>query len=375
MGETSAWKTEEKERDLMHRASLLALEAEGFTAPNPMVGCVIVQDGEIIGEGFHRGPGQPHAEVEALRNAGESARGATVYVTLEPCNHFGRTAPCANALIEAGVDEVVYALADPNPLAAGGADTLNRAGIKTRHDASPLIAEHNRFWLHSVTSDRPYVIAKFAMSLDGKIATSTGDSQWITGPEARKKGHHLRQMTDAIIVGAGTVIADDPSLTVRHGVDRPAHPLRVILDSNGRTSPGAKVFDRTGNGALLACTDAASKAKLDQYREMGVETLALPKDTNGRPDVGDLLLELKTRGANSVMVEGGAETLGSFFDAGLVDEVWAFIAPVVIGGDGKAPIAGLGAETLAHAFRLQDINTEQLGDDLFLRGKTRKENA
>ena len=373
MGET-AWKTEENDLAFMKRAAALARKAAGFTAPNPIVGCVLVQNGEVVGEGYHdSGPGHPHAELEALRNAGEKARGASVYVTLEPCNHRGNTPPCTKALIEAGVAEVVYAVADPNPVAAGGAETLERAGIKTRQGVgSAIVAEDNRFWLHAVNADRPYVVAKFAMSLDGKIATHTGDSQWITGPESRKKGHELRQMTDAIIVGANTVIADDPSLTVRHGIANPAHPLRVVLDSKGRTSPGAKVYDRAGKGAVLACTDLTPAAKLHQFQQMGAEPLVLPRDHGGRPDLVELLRTLKERGANGVMAEGGAETLGSFFDAGLVDEVWAFIAPVVIGGGGKAPVAGLGAETLADAFRLHDVKTEQLGDDLFLCGKTLK---
>lgn len=352
----------------MMRALELARLGLGATAPNPMVGCVLVRDGAVVGEGWHKGAGRPHAEAEALAVAGENARGATAYVTLEPCNHHGRTPPCAEALLKAGVAEVVYALADPNPVAAGGAARLAQAGVKARNGVCGAeAAALNRFWLHALRAGRPYVIAKFAMSLDGRIATRTGASKWITGPEARERAHDLRRSVDAIIVGAGTVIADDPSLTARTKPGATAYPLRVVLDSAGRTSPGAAVYDRAGKGALLAATRAASPSRLADYRRHGVETLVLDTDEAGRPDVRDLMPALKTRGCNGVLVEGGAEVLGAFFDAGLVDEVWAFIAPIVIGG-GKPAVSGLGAATIGEALSLAGVETETLGRDILLRG-------
>ncbi|MGE0408833.1 MAG: bifunctional diaminohydroxyphosphoribosylaminopyrimidine deaminase/5-amino-6-(5-phosphoribosylamino)uracil reductase RibD [Amphiplicatus sp.] len=352
----------------MTRALALAERAAGFTAPNPMVGCVIVKDGEIVGEGWHRAAGAPHAEAEALAAAGAKARGATVYVTLEPCNHHGLTPPCSEALIKASVAEVVYALPDPNAKAAGGAARLAAGGIKVRHEVCAKEAAYlNRFWLKSITSDRPYVVAKFAMSLDGKIATRAGASQWITGPKARARAHQLRQSVDAIIVGAGTLAADDPALTARPEGRAAAHPLRIVLDSSARSKPGAKAFERGGKGALLVTTRAATRTRLEAFRGLGVETLCLSADERGRPDLGALLEELKARGACGVLVEGGGETLGAFFDVGLVDEVWAFIAPIVIGG-GKPAVGGAGVAALADAWSLQEVETERLGRDLLLRG-------
>lgn len=353
----------------MERALALAANGAGLTAPNPMVGCVLVADGEIIAEGWHERAGLPHAEVEALRAAGDKAKGATAYVTLEPCNHHGRTGPCAEALIAARVAEVVYAMADPNGEASGGAARLAEAGIRTRGGVCESEAKAlNRFWTHRLRTGRPYVIAKFAASLDGKIATRTGDSQWITGPAARARGHDLRAEVDGVIVGANTVIADDPALTARPSGRDTRRPLRIVLDSRARTSPGAHVYDRAGRGALLAATDAAPQSRLDAFRGHGVDVLTLPKDASARPDAEALLDDLGARGLNAVMVEGGGAVLGAFFDAGAVDEVWAFIAPVIIGGPAKAPVGGGGAATLADALRLADVTTELLDGDILMRG-------
>lgn len=357
------------DRRYMMRALDLAKRGLGATSPNPMVGCVLVRNGEIVGEGWHSRAGEPHAEVEAIAAAGPNAKGATAYVTLEPCAHHGRTPPCAEALLNAGVAEVVYALPDPNPKAAGGADRLRAKGLRVRGEVCAKEAAYlNRFWLHAIRAGRPYVVAKFAMSLDGRIATKTGDSKWITGPAARARAHELRRSADAIIVGAGTVIADDPSLTARPEIGETSYPLRVVLDSAGRTSPGAAVYDRTGRGALLAATSAAPHARLDAYRRHGVDAVVLSADAQGRPDLQELLGELKIRGCCGVMVEGGAQVLGAFFDAGLVDEVWAFIAPIVIGA-GKPPIAGEGVARIADALRLCDLETETLGADILARGR------
>ncbi len=354
----------------MRRAIELARRGAGFTSPNPQVGCVIVRDGAIVGEGWHKGAGLPHAEPEALAQAGAKARGAIAYVSLEPCAHHGRTPPCTEALAQAGVAEVVYAVPDPDPRAAGGAKRLELVGVKVKggvcaEDARELI----RAWLHAQGARRPYVVAKAAMSLDGRIATGAGESRWITGEESRLKGHELRKAADAIIVGAGTVIADDPALTARHGDTR--YPLRVVLDSTARTSPGAAAFDRSGKGAMLATTAAAPQARRAKFAEHGVETLILPADRSGRPRLEDLLAALHEKGVVTALVEGGGEVLSSFYDADLIDELWLFLAPLVIGG-GKSGFAGAGAESLADARRFAFDPPEIIGPDIFLRGR-RKE--
>ena len=266
-------------------------------------------------------------------------------MTLEPCNHIGRTGPCVDALLASGVAEIVFAIDDPNPLAAGGAARLRNNGVSVR---SGVLADEaralNRFWLHSLTSNRPYIIAKFAMSLDGKIATASGESQWITGALARERGHLLRQAVDAIAVGAGTVLADDPSLTMRSPHVEPVDPLRVVIDLTGRTPTGAKAYERSGRGALLATTSRASEARLDAYRQFGVETLVLPADHDGKVDLAELLLQLKKKGVQSLLVEGGGELLGGFFDAGLVDELYAFIAPMIISGAARPRLRGMAGD-------------------------------
>ncbi len=369
------------ETPYMMRAIDLARRAEGYTSPNPMVGCVLVKDGRIVGEGFHARPGTPHAEANALRAAAEQAKGVTAYVTLEPCNHYGSNPPCTEGLIKAGVYEVVYAVSDPNPVAAGGDDRLRDAGIKVRSGLCASEAAHlNRFWLHHIRQQKPYVIAKFASSLDGKIATRTGDSKWITSEAARLRGHDLRQACDAIIVGVDTIISDDPSLTARGklpaGHRQAAHPLRIVLDSTGRVPLEAKIFRSTTPGKTLVATTTAMPALKEQaLRGRGVEVVRLKADTAGRPDLSSLLTALHERNILSCMIEGGGKVLGSFFDAGLVDEVWAFIAPVIIGGYAAVPVAGLGTETLDNAFRLQNTEIEQLDDTLLMRGAVLKQHS
>ncbi|MBB5518653.1 bifunctional diaminohydroxyphosphoribosylaminopyrimidine deaminase/5-amino-6-(5-phosphoribosylamino)uracil reductase RibD [Amphiplicatus metriothermophilus] len=361
------------DRRFMLRALELARKGEGRVSPNPPVGCVVAKDGAIVGEGWHDGPGTDHAEAMALKAAGAKARGATVYVTLEPCNHHGRTPPCVDAILKSGADAVVYAVADPNPLAAGGAARLKAEGVDVRAGVCETQARALlRFWLHSLKSPRPYVIAKFATSLDGKIATPGGESKWITGPLARERAHGLRRSVDAVLVGADTVIADDPALTVRLPEVAPVQPLRVVVDSKGRTPPGALVYDRGGRGAVLATTAAAPKARRAAYEELGVDVLVLPADGKGRVDIDELLRTLRKRGLCSVLVEGGGAVLGSFFDGGLIDEVCAFVAPVIIGGAGRTPVAGAGAARLADATRLAEVETERLGPDLMIRGLVRK---
>ncbi|MEM9987887.1 MAG: bifunctional diaminohydroxyphosphoribosylaminopyrimidine deaminase/5-amino-6-(5-phosphoribosylamino)uracil reductase RibD [Pseudomonadota bacterium] len=353
------------DNDYLRQAVALATRAWGQTAPNPLVGCVLVRKGEVVAEGWHRGPGTPHAEADALQKAGAHAQDATAYVTLEPCNHHGQTPPCSEALIKAGVAEVVYAVADPNPVAAGGAERLAAAGVKVRKVIYPQAEELVRPWIHSLTSSRPYVYAKLAMSLDGYTATRTGQSKWITGPEARAKGHNLRQQTDAILVGVGTVLADDPRLDPRPEGRESAPSLKVVLDTHLRTPLDAKLLSSPGP-VLMAVGPNTDADKRAAFEERGATVLPLPL-VGGRPSLPILLRHLKTIPCQSVMVEGGGSLLGSAFDEKLVDEVWAFMAPLIMGG-GQPAINGIGPAHVQEALRLENISTESLGQDLFLRG-------
>jgi diaminohydroxyphosphoribosylaminopyrimidine deaminase/5-amino-6-(5-phosphoribosylamino)uracil reductase len=358
----------------MRRAFALARRAEGRTSPNPMVGAVIVKDGRVVGEGYHRQAGEPHAEVEALRDAGDSARGATMYVTLEPCAHYGRTPPCVDAIIAAGVAEVYYAVVDPNPLVNGKAHTqLEAAGITARLGLCEDEArELNRPFFKQVTTGRPFVTAKFAMSLDGKIATRAGDSRWISNEAARHRAHELRNVTDAILVGAGTVLADNPRLTTRlsplstlWGAEPSdvRHPLRIVADSRCHAPLLAEIFDPALPGkTVLATTAAAPSTHCAELTARGVEVWTLPADGNGRVSLPALLDEIGRRGMLTLLVEGGSELLGAFFAEKLVDRVWAFVAPIIIGGrNAPGPVGGSGIEALAQAMRLRQLHVEMIG--------------
>ena len=358
--------------DFMKRALALAHQGQGATRPNPAVGAVVVNDGRIVGEGYHRRAGAPHAEVEALRAAGEAARGATLYVTLEPCNHYGRTPPCTEAIIEAGITEVFYAVADPNPHVAGnGQQRLASAGIAVHHGLGAAEAtDLNRFFFHAIKTGQPYLVAKFAASLDGKIATRAGHSQWITGSDAREAGHGLRHLVDAILIGAGTAIADNPQLTTRLPRPEVRHPLRIVLDSAGRVPLRSRLYQADLPGqTLVATTQAMPSAHIAALEQQGVETLLLPATATGQVDLVALLAELGRRQLTSLLVEGGGQVLGSFFEAGLVNEVWAFLAPLIIGGQAApGPVDGSGAATLADAFRLKNTTIETVGCDFLIRG-------
>ncbi|MEO1041375.1 MAG: bifunctional diaminohydroxyphosphoribosylaminopyrimidine deaminase/5-amino-6-(5-phosphoribosylamino)uracil reductase RibD [Pseudomonadota bacterium] len=358
----------------MRRAAALARRAEGFTHPNPMVGCVLVKDGEVVGEGWHHAPGLPHAEVEAMRDAGEKARGATAYVTLEPCNHYGKTPPCSKGLIEAGVAEVVFGIRDLNKEAEGGAATLRKAGIEARlftgdRDVTADCAQLIRPWVHSLSCWRPWVTAKLAMTLDGATATATGQSKWITGPEARLRGHDLRQRTGAIMVGVETVLADNPGLDARPDGRTPAPGLKVILDSALRTPPSAKLFATPGSVLVIGHEDGPHDRARD-LEDAGAEVILLP-GADHRPSLNEALRLLKERNIIDLMIEGGGTLLGAAFDAGIVDEVWAFVAPMIMGG-GRRAIGGMGPDALSDAMQLSNITTEQLGPDLLIRGLAKR---
>lgn len=362
----------------MRRAIDLARHAEGNTSPNPLVGCVLTQDDKIVGEGWHHAAGAAHAEVNAIVAAGDKARGATLYVTLEPCNHFGRTPPCTHAIQEAGIKTVVYAVADPNPSATGGAIALREAGIEVIGDVLDAEARYmNRFYLHYQQHKNPYVVAKYAASLDGRIATHSGHSQWITGDAARLKGHQLRQAVDAIIVGAQTVIDDDPQLTVRLSRDNEQikatvqHPRRIVLDSHGRIPLTKKIFSSSLPGSTeVMTTNAMPDTHKDALEELGVKVTRLAPNEQKQIDLQMLLTTLGQQQIQSIMVEGGQTLLGSFLDQALINEVWAFLAPTLIGGL-KAPgaIGGIGTDKLEHAPRLHNVRTDNIGADLLIRGQ------
>lgn len=359
--------------DFMQRALELACGAMGTTSPNPTVGAVIVRDGEVVGEGFTQPPPGDHAEVVALKQAGERARGATLYVTLEPCPHFGRTPPCADAIIEAGIAEVHYAMADPDPLVDGrGHRKLEDSGIAVHAGEGEAEARRiNEAFIKHRAKGTPFVIAKFAASLDGRIAAASGDSRWVSGPQSRDWAHGLRTKVDAILVGSSTVVIDDPLLTARPG-DQEAErqPLRVVVDSRGRTPPMARVL--TGPAQTLVATvegaPSASGGWRASLQAAGAEILTFPA-VDGRVDLLALLRELAERDVLSLLVEGGGVMLGGFFDRGLVDKVHAVIAPLIIGAeDAPAAVAGQGAYRMADALRLRDITVERLGDDLLVTG-------
>ncbi len=360
----------------MNRALAVASRARGRTAPNPPVGAVLVRDGVVVGEGWTERPGQRHAEIMALDQAGSRARGATLYVTLEPCAHFGRTPPCTDALVDAGIARAVISVRDPYPQVDGrGIAHLSRNGIRV--DLGLRARESvqlNAGFFKRIRTGLPEVTAKFAMSLDGKIATHTGHARWVTGPEARHEAHRLRDTHDAILVGLGTVLADDPQLTTRlseaeAGIGGPSHPLRVVVDSRARTPlTSAMLRPDLPGSTLVVTTDQAPFRAARALQSAGAEVLVLPA-RDGRVDLRVLLQELGRRGINSVLVEGGGALLGSLFSAGLLDRVVAFIAPVIVGGDGApAPIGGDGVDTMDEARRLGNVEVRRFGQDLAIAG-------
>ena len=359
----------------MQRALELARRFRGFTSPNPCVGAVVVRDGDVVGEGAHKGAGQPHAEVEALREAGERAGGATLYCTLEPCNHHGRTPPCTEAIIQAGVTRVVFASGDPNPNVEGsGANRLRAAGIEVAGGTLEKEADHLiREFLHVCRRGRPWVTAKMATSLDGKMTTSTGESQWITSSEAREHGHRMRHEHDAILVGAGTVLADDPRLNVRLPDGPWTQPIRVVMDSAGRSPISAAVFGPGEEAPILATTNVIPDDKRALYEERGVHVEVLKAGASGRVDPVALLEALAGRSVQSVLLEGGPTLIGSFLEQDLIDEVLHYISPSLIGGsEAKGAIAGLGRARLAERLWLEDVTIERCRDDILIRGLTRR---
>ena len=352
----------------MRRALEVAERGRGLTSPNPLVGAVVVRAGRVVGEGAHLRAGGPHAEVEALAAAGEAARGATLYVTLEPCNHHGRTPPCAPAVAAAGLARVVTALSDPNPaVAGGGAALLRAAGIAV--EAGVLAGEaerQNRAWLTAMREGRPHVTLKAAATLDGRIADVHGTSQWITGEAARARAHRLRADSDAIVVGVTTALRDDPALTVRLATPWPREPYRVVLDTGARLGADARLIQAgTPARALVAVGEGAAAGRVAALRAAGATVARCPL-REGRIDAAAVLGLLFEREVRAVLVEGGAETHAAFVDAGLVDRVALFLAPLLLGGRAAPGIVGGAGRELKSALRLGPPAVTALGDDLLL---------
>ncbi len=359
--------------DYMEQALSLAKLALGQVSPNPAVGAVVVKNDIVVGQGYTQPPGSWHAEVVALKQAGKEARGGVMYVTLEPCCHYGRTPPCTQAIIVAGIAEVHLAMLDANPLVSGrGKDELEKEGIKV------YLGEHeeeakrvNEAYTKFITTGMPFVTAKFAISLDGKIATRSGDSKWISGDEARKYVHNLRYTSDAIMAGVNTVLVDDPRLTARscggRGGTARKQPLRVIVDGKGRTPLTAQLFSEPGK-TLLALGKFVTPEEKAAFAQVGAELLELPSE-GGLVDLEKLLKALGEWGITSILVEGGGILLGSLFDCKLVDKVIAFIALIIIGGkEAKTVVSGKGVNKVVDSLKLERVSLEKLGEDLMVSG-------
>lgn len=357
----------------MRHALQLARKGVGRTSPNPAVGAVVVKRGRLVGQGYHRRAGAPHAEADALRQAGRRARGATLYVTLEPCNHTGRTPPCCDAILAAGIRRVVAAAKDPNPVTDGrGLRRLARAGIAVM--TGPLAAEAralNAPFFKVMTTGLPLVVAKIAQSLDGKIAAVSGDSRWITAAPARRLVHRWRSQADAVLVGISTVLADDPRLTARGvGTARTDRPVKVIVDSRLRTPPHARCLSRVSPAPTwIATTAGASAGRAKRLTSRGAEILRFAS-RQGRVPLRQLLRRLADRGIQSVLIEGGGEILAGALRERLVDRLAIFIAPTVIGGR-AAPgsVGGEGVKRLLHAVRLEEMSVRWIGGDLLVEGR------
>lgn len=355
----------------MKRALALAAKAIGQTSPNPLVGAVIVKRGKIVADGYHAYAGEPHAEIIALKQAEQLAHGATLYLNLEPCCHYGRTPPCTKAIIESGIKQVVLAMLDPNPLVSGkGKEELARAGIQVETGLMVQQARQlNEVFIKYITTRRPFVTLKAAISLDGKIATASGQSRWITGIQSRRIAHQLRKEVDAVLVGKGTVLADDPLLTVRLPQVKAKNPIKVVLDSALEIPLEAKILSpQSPAPTIIATTRHAPAEKIQQLEEKGIRVLVLP-ERDHRVDLVELMKVLAQEEVTGIMIEGGAEINATALQAGIVDKIIFFIAPILIGGK-SAPnvVGGVGFPDLKKALRLEKIQIKKLGRDYILQG-------
>ena len=352
----------------MKRALNLAAKGKGFVSPNPMVGAVLVNDeDQIIGEGFHKKVGGPHAEIFCLQEAGHLAKNATLYVNLEPCSHHGKTPPCAEAIIKAGVSKVVVAMEDPNPLVSGrGIQLLRDKGVEV---ATGVLEDQaralNQVFIKYITTKKPFVAVKLASTLDGKIATKTGDSKWITGNIAREYVHQLRREYDSILVGINTVLADDPSLNCRIDTPGKRDPIRIVLDSKLKIPLDAKIINSSSSAPLIVFTTADNQEKIKKLTKRGVEVIEQKGET--KISIDFVMAKLVQRQISSVFVEGGSDVTWSFFNEGFVDKYYMFIAPKIVGGkEAISLIGGDGIETMNNAIKMKWQEARFLGEDLLL---------
>lgn len=364
------------EIQFMERALELAEKGVGYTSPNPLVGAVIVKDGKIIGEGCHEFFGGPHAEINAFNHASEEVGGAEMYVTLEPCSHYGKTPPCARAIVKKGIKKVVVALEDPNPKVSGrGIKLLREAGIEV---ITGVMEEESRklneIFIKYITSGLPFCILKSAMTLDGKTAAVTGDSKWVTNEESRQYVHKLRHRVSSVMAGIGTVLSDDPYLTTRISGMEGRDPVRIIVDSSARIPLTANVLNLNSRaGTILAVTERASDARLKELEKKGAKIIMTPM-VNNRVDLKYLMKALGKMEIDSVFLEGGSELNYSALEADIVDKVNIFIAPKLIGGkDAKTPVGGSGRQLMQEAVTLKEIKTYAFGEDTMIEGYIRKE--
>ena len=352
----------------MKLAIELAKKGGGNVNPNPMVGAVIVKEGKIIGQGYHERCGEGHAEVNAFRSLKEDASGATMYVTLEPCSHYGKTPPCADKIIENKISKVVIGMVDPNPLVSGkGIEKLKNAGIEVEVGVlEEECIKLNEVFIKYITTKRPFVVLKAAMSLDGKIATKTGESKWISSEESRLQVHNLRSKLSGIMVGVNTVIKDNPELTSR--IEGGNDPIRIIVDSTLRIPMDSNVLQNKDNKTIIATTSKANNKKMQEILNKGVRVLTV-NENNGKVDLSELITKLGELNIDSILLEGGATLNYSALDEGIVDKVMMYISAKIIGGEkSKTPVGGNGIDKLQEAFKIRDINISVVGEDILLEG-------
>lgn len=357
------------DRFYMRIALMLAEKGRGQTSPNPLVGAVIVKEGRVIGHGYHEQYGRPHAEVNAIKNATEPVEGATIYVTLEPCVHFGKTPPCTDLIIKSKIKRVVVAATDPNPLVAGkGIQLLQEAGIEVREgvlreESEKLNEVFNKF----ITTKEPFVIMKYAMTLDGKIATESGESKWISSEKSRNHAHKIRGKVAAILIGIGTVLKDDPLLTCR--IEGLSNPIRVVLDKNLNIPESSNILQTLDLApTIIVTSESACVEKIDRLKQKGVQVFLMQLD-DGIFDFKKLMTILGEAGIDSLLIEGGASTHAAAFEAGVVDKVVVYIAPKILGGQNAlSPIGGEGIQKISAALELKTYELSQLGEDILVEG-------
>lgn len=360
----------------MYRALELSKQGIGFVNPNPLVGALIVKDNKIIGEGFHEYFGGPHAEINAFNNTRQDVKGATMYVTLEPCSHHGKTPPCADAIVKAGISKVIIGMKDPNPLVAGrGIAILEKNGIKVECGVlENEIKEINKVFIKYITTHKPFCVLKTAMTLDGKIATKTGDSQWISNSDSRKYVHELRHQYSGIMVGINTVLTDNPSLTTRRDKqNNNSDPVRIVVDSKAGIPLNSKILNLNSNSqTIIACTQQAPANKIKQIEQKGAKII-ITSSKNNQVNLDELMTKLGESGIDSVLLEGGSSLNFSALQEGIIDRVLAFIAPKIFGGQtAKTPVEGNGIEQIKDAFELDEMEITRFMDDILISAKIKK---